>query len=69
MGVGEMIGSAQQGETRSEQVGLECWGTLVGVAALEFSAHQSQAFVCGIGLRGSGLARGGLWAGIARWSG
>ena len=38
-----MIGPAQEGEAGSEQVRFERWGTPVGVAALQFSAYQSEA--------------------------
>ena len=60
VGVGEMVGSSQQGEACLEQVGLEGGGPLVWFAVLEFSAYEGEPL---------GVAHGGLWVGIARWSG
>ena len=44
VGVCEMIGPPQQGEAGSEQVRFVCWGTLIGVAALELSSPMDGAF-------------------------
>ena len=43
VGFGEVISSAQECEAGSEQVGFECWGPPVGVAALYLSAYEGEA--------------------------
>ena len=43
VGFGEVVGSAQQGEAGSEQVGFERWGPPVGVAALYLASYQGEA--------------------------
>ena len=40
----EMIRPPQESEAGSEQVRLERWGPLLGIAALQFPPHEGQAF-------------------------
>ena len=44
MSVGEVVGSAQEGEAGSEQVGLERRRPAIGFSALEFASYEGESF-------------------------